>query len=130
MEKRKLNLMPLGGDEECFLEIELYASVLAVRAHKLVKKWGIINIYGVPRGGLILAVKLSYFYNIPMIFDKEKITDKTMIVDDIADTGKTLKPFDTKFIVTLYYKKGSMVAPDVWVREKTDKWIDFPWEAK
>ena len=26
MEKRKLNLMPLKGDEKCFLEIELYAS--------------------------------------------------------------------------------------------------------
>jgi hypoxanthine phosphoribosyltransferase len=54
--------------------------------HEVVK-----NIYGIPRGGLILATILSYKLNIPIITDRNKISRKTLVVDDIINTGKTLK---------------------------------------
>lgn len=89
------------------------------------------NIYGVPRGGLVIAVYLSHLLDLPVV---DSIRDgRTLIVDDIADTGKTLVELD-KFkyskIATLYYHEQSMIYPDIWVYLKTDKWIQFPWEVK
>ena len=84
------------------------------------------NIYGIPRGGLVLAVYLSHLLNIPIV---DRPTGKeTLIVDDIADTGTTLNDFKDYTIATLYYHKQSKVKPDIWIYEKKDNWILFPWE--
>lgn len=87
------------------------------------------GIWGPPRGGLILAVILSYELDLPFIVNVSDATEKTLIVDDIADTGKTLAPFkDKNTIVTLFYHRQSIVRPDIWVHEKFNAWIVFPWE--
>jgi len=54
----------------------------------------------------------------------------TLIVDDIADTGETLKNYEKFFIATLYYHKQSIVKPNIWIYEKKDQWIQFPWECE
>ena len=89
------------------------------------------NIYGPPRGGLVLAVCLSHQLGIPMILDESEITAKTLVVDDIADTGETLfiYAYHGNFIATLFYKRHCLYIPDIWLREKTKKYIRFPWEA-
>ncbi len=61
-----------------------------------------------------------------------------MVVDDVADTGKSLRlvrlhlkeqgATDVK-IATIYYKPWSIVTPD-WYERKTSHWIIFPWERK
>ena len=91
-----------------------------------------VAVYGPPRGGLPIAVTLSHRLNIPMI---EKLSDRptigdVLVVDDIADTGKTLEPYVGKqtVVYTLHYHKQSTVIPDKWVFEKLDKWIIYPWE--
>jgi hypoxanthine phosphoribosyltransferase len=88
------------------------------------------NIYGIPRGGLVLAVKLSYLCDIPLLIDKEKITYDTLVVDDISDSGKTLKEFKEKgcIVMTIYYHKNTILMPDFCLREKKSEWITFPWE--
>ncbi len=100
---------------------------------KKIKKegWKFENIYGPPRGGLILAVCLSHRLKIPLILNPENIENHTLLVDDIADTGKTLYPyaFLERVIITLFYHRQSIVVPDIWLREKKDKYIHFPWEA-
>lgn len=63
---------------------------------------------------------------------------KVLVVDEIADTGKSLKIVkehlmasgarDVK-IATVYYKPWSMVKPDYYERE-TRCWVVFPWETK
>ena len=63
---------------------------------------------------------------------------KVLIVDDVADTGKSLAlvkehlkekgATDVK-IATIYYKPWSIVTPDYFGR-KTSHWIIFPWEGK
>ena len=92
------------------------------------------NIYGIPRGGLIVAVKLSHLLGLPIVLNVEDTGWNTLIVDDIADTGKTLAPFkcEDRFlcVATLYYHRQSVVVPDFWVLEKTSKWIVFPWEEE
>ncbi|MEK9183905.1 MAG: phosphoribosyltransferase [Patescibacteria group bacterium] len=95
---------------------------------KLIKKTGkkFDGVWGPPRGGLVSAVMLSHALNIPLL---SKPTLNTLIVDDIADTGKTLKTYKGKnFIVTSFYHQQSAVVPDIWIREKKEQWIVFPWE--
>jgi hypothetical protein len=63
---------------------------------------------------------------------------KVLIVDDVADTGKSLRlvrshlkekgATDVK-IATIYYKPWSVVIPDYYEKE-TSLWIIFPWERK
>lgn len=90
------------------------------------------GVYGVPRGGLILATLLSYKLNVPLLM--APITD-CIVVDDIADSGRTLCHFtenDTQFnkyyISTMFYMKRSIVKPDYYQFLKTDEWLVFPWE--
>ena len=63
---------------------------------------------------------------------------KTLIVDEVADTGKSLKLVKDHIvkegaaevkIATVYYKPWSIVKPDYFERETSD-WIVFPWEIK
>ena len=103
-----------------------------------VKKKGITwqNIYGIPRGGLVLAVKLSFLLKTDLITDEAEITQNTLIVDDISDTGGTITKLLTSTnikirpdVITLYIHSNSTFKPTFWVREKKEKWIDFPWET-
>jgi hypoxanthine phosphoribosyltransferase len=87
-------------------------------------------IYGIPRGGLVIAIRLSHMLKLQVVLDRVVIApENTLVVDDIADTGKTLKDFGKFLIATLYYKKGSDIAPNIWIYEKKDHWIVFPWEV-
>jgi uncharacterized protein len=63
-------------------------------------------------------------------------TDRVLIVDDVADTGRTLalaRDFCAEHVAdvrtaVLYEKPQSVVRSDfVWRR--TDKWINFPWST-
>lgn len=116
-------------------------------------------IIGIARGGWIPARLLADFYgnkrtaNIkiefydnttktstnPIITQElsENIENKeVLIVDDVADTGKSLlaaidhinkkNPSKVK-IATLYYKKHSLIKPDYYIKE-TSSWIVYPWE--
>ena len=91
------------------------------------------GVYGIPRGGLILATLVSYKMNIPLLMGA---SDGCLIIDDIADSGRTLIHYtsnDTQFnkyyISTMFYHQRSMVKPDFYKFEKDDKWIVFPWEV-
>src|SRR3989338_4319716 len=69
------------------------------------------GIYGIPRGGLSIAVKLSHELNLPILVGG--VTAKTLLVDDVADSGSTLLPYTNRkaTIVTIFYKlAGGVVA--------------------
>ena len=93
-------------------------------------------IYGLPRGGQPIAVELSHKLKLPLImnyYDRKVVTDKKLlVVDDIADTGHTLKDFENphNIICTLHYHEDSLVLPDYYVKLKGDDWIVYPWEAE
>lgn len=67
------------------------------------------------------------------------VTDKkVLIVDEVADTGKSLRLVKSHLeeqgatevkIMTIYYKPWSIVVPD-WYAKETSCWIVFPWERK
>ena len=85
------------------------------------------GIYGVPRGGLCLAVALSHKLKINLISEPIK---NSLIVDDIYETGMTLKKLKdiegATFFVLFSKKK-----PTWWNSvniSKNSEWIVFPWE--
>lgn len=97
-----------------------------------IKDNNISGVYGVPRGGLIIATLISYKLDIPLLLAPSK---NCIIVDDIADSGRTLIHFtenDTQFnryyISTMFYQERSMVKPDYYMFNKGTDWIVFPWE--
>ena len=94
------------------------------------------GVFGVPRGGSLLAVMLSHKLDIPYITEFWRVGDGDIVViDDIADTGKTFQFYkeqpETKdaHYVTIHEHKQSIVKPDYSVIEKVDKWIVYPWET-
>jgi len=94
-------------------------------------------ILGIPRGGLVLATMLSYRLNLPLLIDcygpTTSWSSKILVVDDIADTGKTLetvnKNLPNSTIFTMHYHRQSIVKPYAWLHEKADEWIVYPWEG-
>ena len=93
-------------------------------------------VYGLPRGGLPIAVSLSHKLNLPLLmnyYDRKVVTRKQiLVVDDIADTGHTLKDFDNEHnvVCTFHYHKQSLTVPEFFCEEKTDEWIVYPWEER
>ena len=85
------------------------------------------GIYGVPRGGLCLAVALSHKLNINLISEPTK---NSLIVDDVYETGTTLNTFK-KIEGAMFFVLFSKIKPTWWnavnLAEKRH-WIVFPWE--
>lgn len=135
--------------------------------------WNPDLVVAVARGGLLPAGALAYamglkaigtmnveFYTdiaetlpepvlIPPLMDPSALEGKkVLVVDDVADSGKTLalvmkmireqgvQGLDGKTSVRvsearsacIYHKSRSIVVPD-YVWKKTDKWINFPWST-
>ncbi len=87
------------------------------------------GIYGIPRGGLPLAVILSHQLGIPVLLYPTK---DTLVVDDISDNGFSLQRMKNKKIATLYSTDWTITKPDWFVEKKLSKddWLIFPWEKK
>ena len=87
------------------------------------------GVFGIPRGGLPLAVIFSHQLEIPVLLYPTK---DTLVVDDISDEGFTLQRMKNKKIVTLFSTDWTVTKPD-WFAEKKlskDDWLIFPWEKK
>lgn len=94
-----------------------------------------VALCGIPRGGLTIAVRLSHLLKLPLI-EKENLDlmdKRILIVDDIADTGKTLQ-FYVSYgypTATLFWNPKSVIQPTFWVKKKASKkWVVFPWEMR
>lgn len=77
-------------------------------------------IYGVPRGGIYVAMLIAGRTNllmlekIPMNWCPEMPKDKILVVDDIIDSGKTKAEYSDYPFEALLKGDG--------------EWIEFPWE--
>ena len=71
---------------------------------------------GLPRGGLIAAVMLSHRLSIPFVAQANiaSVAGDILVVDDICDTGKTLKRFKFEnniYTAALHWKQSSEYQP-------------------
>jgi len=124
------------------------------------------HIMGISRGGLVPAVYISHFLHLPLavaqvrtpsardiayghhesymnwIDDKHSsidINSRVLIVDDISDTGSTLRAavghlthqVESVYTAALHYRNGSSYEPDFYAVHltKDDPWVVYPWEA-
>jgi len=85
------------------------------------------GIYGVPRGGLCLAVALSHKLKVNLISEPIK---NSLIVDDVYETGITLKSFKD-IEGAMFFVLFSKIKPTWWNSvniSKKKEWVVFPWE--
>ena len=87
------------------------------------------GIYGIPRGGLCLAVALSHKLKINLISEPKK---NSLIVDDVYESGMTLNTF-RNIEGAMFFVLFSKIKPTWWnsvhISEKK-QWIVFPWENR
>jgi|TARA_B110000908_G_C10212705_1_gene431093 hypoxanthine phosphoribosyltransferase len=91
---------------------------------------------GVPRGGTILAILFSHRFDIQYMSHMSNHYPKMLILDDIADSGKTFKDLEkdlpTPKYAALHYKNTSVFKPDYYAQEIEEDfgWVVYPWEKK
>ena len=88
----------------------------------------VTGVYGVPRGGLCLAVALSHAIDRPMLSSPEQ---SALIVDDVYETGRTLKALKAQVPQASFAVWVSKGCTDWWtaaVVAESSEWVVFPWE--
>ena len=85
------------------------------------------SVMGIARGGLIPAVMLSHKLGLPYT---ELIDPNTLVVDDICDSGVTIKEAPGVYTATLHYKKSAIVEPNIYASLLLNErqWLVYPWE--
>src|SRR3990170_5266830 len=119
--------LKVNNMKEIYMSWEEFERAIHVLANEI-KKSGLhfSTIYGIPRGGLMVALRLSHLLNIQLI-TVTHIRDDTLIVDDIIDSGKSM--VRSAHTASLVYNPKSIYKPKFYAVEKLDdRWIVFPWE--
>ena len=88
------------------------------------------GVFGVPRGGLCLAVALSHALERPLLL--EPAAD-ALIVDDVYETGQTLEALHDQFPDACFAVWVSKCPSRWWTtveESSADVWLVFPWESR
>ena len=85
------------------------------------------SVIGLERGGLIPEVMVSHELNLPY---SKVILPNTLVIDDICDSGVTLKNTVGVYTAALYHKPHtSCFTPNLYSKlHKGNEWLIFPWE--
>mgnify|MGYP001992218852 CR=1 FL=1 len=117
--KKKLKMISYYSWKEFDKSVEYIANQCRFREFS--------GIYGIPRGGLCLAVALSHKLKIKLISEPIK---NSLIVDDIYETGITLNPFKD-IEGAMFFVLFSKIKPTWWNTVNmaaNQEWVVFPWE--
>jgi hypoxanthine phosphoribosyltransferase len=87
------------------------------------------SVFGLKRGGLIPAVMVSHKLGLPW---SDVMLPNTLVIDDICDTGLTLKNSIGCNTAVLHYKPHtSCFRPNIYaIIHEGNEWIIYPWERK
>lgn len=150
-------------DDREILTWQTYGSAVRELAHAVAGSGFAPDIVlGIARGGLIPAGSLAYaldcknlftmnveFYTgvgttrdeptlLPPFLDLGELKDlSVLVVDDVADSGKTLELVSRVCTehagevrsAVIFEKPRTILAPD-YAWRRTDKWINFPWSSE
>lgn len=118
--------------EKSYIEwehLDRIVNLLCIKIKETFPSGEITSVTGIARGGLIPAVMVSHKLGLPYT---ESIKAGTLVVDDICDSGVTLKNHQASYKAALYYKPHtSCFKPDVYgIKVLHDRWLVFPFEEK
>lgn len=82
-------------------------------------------LYPIPRGGVPIAIILSFRLGIPIT---DKLDNDCLVVDDLVDSGKTLEQYPDNDKAVLYTKSHSPKINNLYSVEVVDEWIEFAYE--
>lgn len=82
-------------------------------------------IYGVPRGGIAFATRMSSVTEIPLT--ENPIKNETIVLDDIIDSGKTREKYKDFDFLSLHLNKNNKKTNAFYIN-KSDEWVCYPWE--
>src|SRR5881396_2402761 len=90
------------------------------------------GIFAIPRGGLVLGVRLSHELDLPLIWGG--VTKDVLIVDEICDKGSTLQPYIDRGCdsIVIHRREGSSIRPTFWAQEVplyNHTYVVYPWES-
>ena len=87
------------------------------------------SVHGLKRGGMTPAVMVSHKLGLPY---SDVILPNTLVIDDICDSGVTLKNgVGVNTAVLIHKPHTSCFTPNVWsYTHEGDEWVLFPWENK
>ena len=111
-----------------YITWEQVDTLVTILKHKVLDKLPEIgSVMGIARGGLIPAVMLSHKLGVPYT---NLVDPNTLVVDDICDSGVTIKEAPGLYTATLHYKESAIVKPSVYASLllNESQWIVYPWE--
>lgn len=91
------------------------------------------EVYGIPTGGSVVAALIADRYGLELLDElPEDPGPEVLIVDDLVDTGATLRPYTLAYpnatIAALYRKPYSPGIASTAIL--VDSWLAFPWEHR
>jgi len=89
------------------------------------------SLFGVPQGGVPLALELSYTLGWDLHDSVDYFDEKTVIVDDVCDSGRTRRQYFNRPFYVLHKKRGCEPIPTNWIHEvEKNEWIEYWWEGQ
>ena len=122
--------MALKIDNKIYLSWDDISQLVDTLCEKIITEQpNIDSVFGLKRGGLIPAVMVSHKLGLPW---SDVMLPNTLVVDDICDTGVTLKNTIGVYNAVLHYKPHtSCCVPNIYATlHEGDEWIIYPWERK
>lgn len=107
----------------------VYNTAIERLAEKIKKsKRHYTGIFPIPRGGYYPAIKLSQLLNIPLKLNKYELRDSDLVVDDLCDSGETIKNNAGGCdVAVVFCKECSSIEPTFYVEKiKANEWLEFP----
>lgn len=124
----KLHYLSWKDIENCIYEIAVWGSDIGVTEADAPT-----SIYGIPRGGLVPAVMLSHALSMPLASEIIGDGRNQIIVDDICDSGTTMKALELKHprssrcaLIVRHPQNHNCFAG---AEHETEDWFVFPWES-
>lgn len=113
-------IINLSWEDVHSLGVSLYESILNHLNHVDVP----VKLYGIPRGGIYVALMLKHLVNAEEQIDNWEIVESpfhaTVFVDDIIDSGATRDLFENKYPNIPFFALTH--------KTEINTWVTFPWE--
>jgi hypoxanthine phosphoribosyltransferase len=122
--------MALKIENKIYLSWDDISQLVDILCEKIITEQpNIDSVFGLKRGGLIPAVMVSHKLGLPW---SDVMLPNTLVIDDICDTGVTLKNTVGVYTAVLHHKPHtSCYKPNIYAQiHKGDEFIYYPWERK